>query len=203
MIYLDFKKSLSPYRVFSLSDVNKIWPQFNYMNLLHWQKKGYIVKLRNGWYKFNDAINDETELFYIANKIYSPSYVSLESALHYHKLIPEGVFSVRSVTTLKTAQYNTTYSLFTYTNIKNAGYFGIQLVPSGNSVFKMAEPEKAILDYLYLNPRIKTIEDLEELRLNTPLLREKLNESKLEAYAGLFGSKILMLKVEMFKKFYR
>jgi predicted transcriptional regulator of viral defense system len=187
--------------VFSLSDVNKIWPQFNSMNLLYWQKKGYIVKLRNGWYRFNEAINEEAELYYIANKIYSPSYVSLESALYYHKLIPEGVFSVRSVTTLKTADFKTEYGLFTYTSIKGSGYFGFQLVPSQNRVFKVAEPEKALLDYLYLNPRIKTKEDFEEMRLYTTLLREKINEPKFIAYAGLFGSKTLMHKAELFKLF--
>lgn len=203
MIYLDFKKSLAPYEVFSLSDVNKIWPEFNNMNLLHWQKKGYIVKIRNGWYKFNEAISEETELYFIANKIYSPSYISLESALNYYNFIPEGVFKISSVTTLKTAEFKTTYGLFSYTNIKAPVYFGYQLISSHNKVFKVAEPEKAILDYLYSTPRVKTKEDLEEIRLNAIILKEKINIPKLLAYAGLFGSKILMSKVDLFKLYIR
>ena len=42
----------------------------------------------------------------VANKIYSPSYISLETALSYYGLIPESVYALTSVSTRKTISFN-------------------------------------------------------------------------------------------------
>ena len=66
----------------------------------------------NKWYLFNETVVDEAILFRINNCIYKPSYVSLESALSYYHLIPEGVYSQQAVTTRKTMNYQTPAGTF-------------------------------------------------------------------------------------------
>jgi predicted transcriptional regulator of viral defense system len=55
---------------------------------------------------------DEMVLFMVANKIYEPSYVSLESALAYYKIIPETVLGVTSISSRKTKQHESAWGIF-------------------------------------------------------------------------------------------
>src|SRR3989338_11587014 len=55
-----------------------------------------FVKLRNGLYALRSDTPHELE---IANRLYGPSYVSLEYALGFYRLIPETVYTVTSITT--------------------------------------------------------------------------------------------------------
>ena len=201
MRFLEFKQQLSKYLVFSVTEVEKLYPNFNKMNLLTWQKKGYIKRIRNSWYCFSDVKIDESVLFYIANKIYQPSYVSLETALYHHNLIPEAVFSISSITTLKTQKFNTYQSFFTYTNIKSNCFFGYELVQKENFTFKIADIEKALLDFLYFNYSIKNIDDIKSLRINKKLLQEKLDFIKIDKYASYCNSQVLLKKVKILKQF--
>lgn len=63
MQYLEFNNYFSPYIVFSTKELDKVFPNFNKINLLTWQNKGYIIKLRNGWYKFTGKGHDEYAFF--------------------------------------------------------------------------------------------------------------------------------------------
>src|SRR3989338_11589613 len=59
-------------------------------SLLHRYKKGgFILQLKRGFYVFPDFLPPDV---YVANKLYSPSYISLEFALSYHGVIPETVY---------------------------------------------------------------------------------------------------------------
>src|SRR5579864_6761878 len=102
MRYLDLKNQLNDFIVFSLKDIRKLDSSFYNRRLSEWRRKGYIKMVRRGYYIFSDLKLSEDVLFLIANRIYSPSYVSLESALSYYGLIPEGVLSITSVSTRKT-----------------------------------------------------------------------------------------------------
>lgn len=63
--------------------------------LTRWQKKGYLKKIRSGFYRLtNRPIKGEADLFFIANRIYTPSYISLQPALRWYNFIPEGVFTI-------------------------------------------------------------------------------------------------------------
>ena len=200
MQFLDFKQELSKYLVFSIKDIEKLYPNFNKINLLYWQKKGYIQKIRNSWYFFTDIKIDETVLFYISNKIYSPSYVSLESALYYYGIIPEAVFSINSITTLKTNKFKSYTYPINYSSIKPSCFFGYKLLKNEKYTFKVAEIEKALLDYLYLQVKIKSYKDIKSLRFNKHVLQEKLNMQKLFDYASLYNSKVLLKKINILKQ---
>jgi len=201
MQFLEFKQHFTKYLVFSVTEIKKEFPNFNKMNLPAWQKKGYLRKIRNSWYCFTDIEIDETVLFYIANKIYQPSYVSLETALSFYGIIPEGVFSITSVTTLKTQNFNTNTVINTYSNIKKECFFGYNLVQKQNYTYKIANPEKTLSDYLYLRTSVKTTEDIKSLRFNKQQLRENINLQKMFDYALIFNSKTLFKKIEILKKY--
>ncbi|MCF6241604.1 MAG: hypothetical protein L3J74_09695 [Bacteroidales bacterium] len=200
MDFLAFKSRFDKYPVFSNQEINKQFPNFNKMNLYHWQQKKYILKLRNNWYTFKHQKSDEYFLFYVANKIYNPSYISLESALTYYGLIPEASFSITSVSTLKTMIFSNNLANFYYASIKKEYFFAYRLIKHNQQVIKIADKEKAILDFLYLRKNIKTKEDIESLRLNKVLINESLNFQKMFNYLEIFKSKTLDKKIHLLKK---
>lgn len=183
MKYQIFKEQLKDFSVFSVSDIRKIDQKFYSSRLNQWQKKGYIQKLRRGYYMFTDTTLNEERLFLVANRLYSPSYVSLESALSYYGLIPEGVYSVTSVGTKKTVRFKTPIADFDYRNVHPRLLFGYQLKVVGGQGYKMAEIEKAVLDYLYLNQNIVREADFNEWRFNSEEFLLRADISKLRAYA--------------------
>ena len=123
--------------------------------LNRWASKGLLVKLRRGIYILNE--NDRritASRAYIANQLYNPSYVSLEYALGFYGLIPERVYDVTSITTKKTLNIKNSLGSFAYSHLKQKAYRGFHALKdeSGFSFF-LATPEKAILDFIYLNMR--------------------------------------------------
>ena len=102
MQYIDLKSQLKDFPVFSIIDIEKADLTFHKQRLSEWQRKNYIKKIRQGFYVFSDLEINEQILFIIANRIYEPSYISLEMALSIHGLIPEAVYGVTSVTSQKT-----------------------------------------------------------------------------------------------------
>jgi predicted transcriptional regulator of viral defense system len=81
MQYLDLKTKLKDFPVFSIKDIEKVDSSFHKQRLSEWQKKGYVKKVRQGFYIFSDLEMNEQTLFTIANRIYKPSYISLEMVL--------------------------------------------------------------------------------------------------------------------------
>ena len=191
MRYLELKESLKEFTVFSLNDIRAIDGSFHRRRLNEWQEKGYIRKIIKGYYVFSDLELNENALFEIANRIYSPSYISLEMALSHYHLIPESVYGVTSVTTRKTYRFNTEVVEFSYRTLKPALFFGFELVRYDGKIFKIAAAEKAMLDYLYLMPHLKAGEDFRSLRLDKDMFFEQVSEEKINEYLALFASKAL------------
>lgn len=151
--------------------------------LLHrYKKQGFIVQLKRGLYVFPDALPPDV---YVANKLYSPSYISLEFALSYHGVIPETVYEITSVTTKATRRFETLGKAFSYRKIKKTAYTGYELQKQQGLSFNIADVEKAFVDANYL--RLKNKQE--------PLSRfnkEKINPAKALRYAVLFGNKKLV-----------
>ena len=200
MTYSAFRKALSPFPVFSTQDILKIYPEFDSRRLVEWQQKDHIRKIVNKWYLFTESKINEMLLFRISNCIYRPSYVSLESALSYHHLIPEGVYSQQAVTTRKTINYETTVGTFNYRTLKSKLFFGYEILHKQEYPVMMAEVEKAILDFLYLTSSIKTIDDIESLRFNNTEIHNSVNWKKLDKYAMVFANKTLDKRITDLKK---
>ena len=58
----------------------------------------------------------------------------------------------------------------------------------------LAEPEKAVLDYLYVHPHMKTGADFEEMRINADEFRTQINLDKFQKYLEIFNNKQLFLR---------
>ncbi len=200
MNFLEFRNNLSPYPVFSLRDVLKTIPDFHRIQLDRWKKKGYIKKIKRGLYCFEDYDQNQNFLFYSANKIHSPSYISLETALKHYGLIPEEIFQITSLSTKKTETFKTPIGNFNYHHIKPDLYWGYRLVDFRHSKIRMAEPEKAILDYLYFHPSLKTTDDFNSIRINRDEWRMGINPEKLKTYLAAFHNKQLVKRATVFLK---
>ena len=192
-----------PMGCFNINQV-LIWEKdFDRNNLTRWCRKGLLIKLRNEYYAFPDFKQVPDAARYVANRIYSPSYISLHSALSFYGMIPEEVVQIVSVTTLKTAGFENPFGTFRYQNVKTELYFGYERksMLNGRSLL-FATPEKALLDLLYLNPYYKTEEDMENLRLDEDFMQNELDRERLDAFLERMGSKAVRQRVVMLKKVY-
>ena len=201
MKYLELKEALKEFTIFSINDIKKIEPSFHRRRLNNWQDKGYIKKVIRGYYIFSDLPIDENVLFEIANKIYSPSYISLEKALSYYHLIPESVYEITSVSTKLTQILKTSIASCSYKSIKPDFYFGYKIVNYEQKSFLIAEVEKVILDYLYFNARLTTEDDFAGMRIDTDSFKEQVNEQKLISYLEAFEQINLAKRTRNFLEF--
>ncbi len=198
MRFLDFKLHFKAFRVFSVQDILKWDNAFDTRRLVEWQDRGYLKKIINRWYVFADAKHSDHFHCLVANRIYSPSYISFESAWAYYGLIPEGVYTITSATSLKPHTFTSSMGSFAYRHLKPSLMFGFRLIEAGGQMCKIAEPEKLVLDHLYLNPSLKTLEDFEALRINQPMLKEQIVRARAEEYQKVFKNKLLDKRVNTF-----
>lgn len=184
MKYQDFRNSIKePY--FSSQDIKLLGLKVFPCQLSLWQKKKYIVKLRNGWYALADRLGEITPEE-IAVRLYAPSYISLEKALSYYGFIPEMVYAATCLTPRGTRRLENVLGRFIYRHIKPELFFGYKEM--GKTL--MALPEKALLDYLYFKAReIKDGDALLAARFNYALIRKTIDHKLLAEYAGIFDNK--------------
>ena len=145
-----------------------------------------FLKVRNGLYALRiDQPRDEV----VANRLYAPSYISFEYALSRYGIIPESVYTITSATTRITREFIVNNKSFTYSHIKKQVYRGYKTEKIGGMTVLMAEPEKALVDYLYfVSLKRKTLIE----RLN---VRDVKKKSVVE-YAKFFGRKSLIKLVK-------
>jgi predicted transcriptional regulator of viral defense system len=198
MKYLELKSELKDFIIFSLNEIRNIEPGFHRRRLNEWQDKGYIKKVVRGYYIFSDLQLSEEILFKIANRIYLPSYISLESALSYYHIIPESVYGITSISTRKTYHFLTSIGEFIYRTLKPPLFSGYDLIKFHEKYLKMASMEKALLDYFYLHSDIKTEQDFDSLRINKEMFFEKINEEKLQNFLKKFNQKKLTGRINRF-----
>lgn len=198
MQFIDFQNQLSAYPVFSLKDICKIIPNFNRIQLDRWEKKNYLKKIKRGFYCFTNQDFNQSLLFYTANKIYTPSYVSLEMALKQYGIIPEEIFQITSISTKKATYFETSVGNFRYRHIKSSLFWGYRLMDFGKQKLLIAEPEKAVLDYLYVNSKLKTIHDFEGIRINIDEFKAQINSETFQKYTEAFNNKQLSMRIKIF-----
>lgn len=155
MNYLEFKNKLLNLPIILTKDLLGLEKSSQGLRnqLNRWQQKKLIIRLKRGAYLLNEndrKINPSRG--FIANQLYWPSYLSLEYALNLYELIPEKVVDLTSVATKKTMRINNTLGTFIYQHIKPQAFRGFKAVKDESGLtFFIAEPEKAVVDFLYLN----------------------------------------------------
>ena len=203
MDFLTFRDRMYPMGCFNINQVLLWEKDFDRNNLTRWCRKRLLLKLRNQYYAFPEFRQEPDSARYVSNRIYMPSYISLHSALCFYGMIPEEVVQLTSVTTLKTAKFENAFGTFHYQNVKNSLYFGFEVLTMRDGhTFLLATPEKALLDLLYLYPFYKTVQDMEELRLDEYFMQEELDTERLSEYLSRFGKKALAKRVNLLLKVY-
>jgi hypothetical protein len=135
-------------------------------------KKGDVVKVSRGLYVFGEIWRRKgLSKYTIANRLYSPSYISFESALSFHNLIPESVPTTTSACfQMKKKNFKTPFGDFTYSHIPHEAFrLGVTYELSQ----LMASPLKALFDYIYFYRKSYTsLRELEkDLRIDLGQLR--------------------------------
>ena len=119
--------------------------------------EGKLIRLKRSLYVVSPDVSGKllsTEL--IANHIYGPSYISMESALRYYGLIPESVHMVRSMTTKRSRIFENSISRFDYINCSEVYYpIGINQKIGDDYSFLIASPEKALCDLIAYTPKVR------------------------------------------------
>jgi hypothetical protein len=121
-----------------------------------------------------------------AQRIYGPSYISLETALSYHGWIPEAVYAITSASLGRSREIETPLGHFSFTRIpqkvfyadvvrieKETGDHGDRR-PYAVESFLIASPLKALSDYMYAHRLDWTSVDpvIESLRVDRKLLSD-------------------------------
>lgn len=94
-----------------------------------------------------------------------PAYVSLQTALYYHGMISQIPDVIYAVSLARTRKYVTPLGVISLHHLEPEFFFGFEVV--GENAIKMASPEKALLDILYLTPaRSLLFQALPELEIS-------------------------------------
>ena len=125
--------------------------------IIELEKQGVIIRLKRGMYVVSPQITKKTvstEL--IANHLYGPSYVSMESALRFYGLIPERVFNTTSMTLKRSRTFKNQFGQFNYI-LCPAKYYsiGISQIIQEDYAFLIASPEKALCDLIVYTPKLQ------------------------------------------------
>jgi hypothetical protein len=132
--------------------------QFPENKISELEQKGLIIRVKRNLYVVAPKIHHQkisTEL--VANHLYGPSYISFESALAYYGLIPEKVFTMRSVCTKLHKHYDTPLGHFEYVKVPVQYYpIGVsQEIINNSYAFLIASPEKALCDKIVTTPNLR------------------------------------------------
>lgn len=146
---------------------------------------GELISLRRGLY----ASRRNLDPLCLAGSIYGPSYISFETALSWHGMIPERVTEILSATIKRAASFENDFGHFRYLAIPKSVYpVGIHRITDSDLPFLMASPTKALVDRIAREAGFRSIADVarwwEEMRIELP---SALDHSQLQECAEGYG----------------
>lgn len=146
---------------------------------------GELIALRRGLY----ATRRDLDPPCLAASIYGPSYISFETALSWHGMIPEGVIEILSATLKRSASFENAFGRFQYVGIPVAVYpIGIVCMRDGGVPFLIASPTKALCDTIAREAGFRSMTDvrhwMEGMRINPSI---PLDSNELQNCADSYG----------------
>lgn len=163
-------------------------------------RKNIITSVKQGLYIVNGDLTSRpysTEL--LANMIYGPSYISLETALSHYGFIPERPAKITSITLGKGWIFHTGVGDFEYFHLNGEVYApGVDLHEAGPKIsFLMATPEKALIDFIYFRETGKGFTRpleyfdylVESHRLDLDTIAERVSPTKIETLSRNYSLK--------------
>ncbi len=140
------------------------------LQLSRWVKDGRLIQLRRGLYALAPVWRKmEPHPFLVANRLQRGSYVSAQSALAFHGMIPEYVPVVTSVGPGRPETVRNPLGAFQFNHLAKQllfGYSQIEVAPK--QLAFVAFPEKALLDLIHLTAGADSEKYLRQLRLQNP-----------------------------------
>lgn len=137
-----------------------------------YKKRGLVVNPKQGFYFFKDYAPDD---YFLANKLYYPSYISMETVLSNSGVIPETIYPIISVTSKPTREFVVESKKYVYHKIKQEAFQGYYKKDN----YLIADLEKAVADYLYFVA-------LGQKEINDRINLKGIDENKLKEYSQLY-----------------
>lgn len=150
-------------QIYTVSDLKKILglrkDNSIYQTIKRLKKEELLERLINGVYKLIDILSND---FVIANNLYPPSYISLETALNYYGILIQTPQIIFSITTRRNKIFRYEMKEFNYCHLTQDYYFDY----IKEKDFLIATPEKALIDTIFFCAIGKSQTDFSELLLN-------------------------------------
>lgn len=201
MNFLAFQNELRPLLVFNTRDIKKVDPAFNPVNLSIWQKHRYFIKLAKGLYTFSDPPIRKELLYYAANKIIDPSYVSCESALSYYGIMYKED-QIVSVNPIRSHTYISDYGGFKFHKANSSMLKDYVIEKHNQHCFKIASPEKAIVDFFFFNPKYQTRAQIKTLNFKASDKRDLISKDNIFNIANSHANNLLERRINNFVNLY-
>lgn len=165
---------------------------------------GGIVRIKKGLYCLSLKYQrHKMNLYQLAQYIYGPSYVSMESALSYHGWIPEAVRTLTNACIKKSKDFMTPLGAFNFKRIPSTAFYDEvdRMTSEDGEAFFMARPLKALADYVYIHKEDWTglTPAIESLRIEPDCL-EELKQEELDRLYKNYNSKRVKRFIKGLKK---
>jgi len=151
-------------RIYNFSDLKKLLniedDDSLYVKISRLVERGLLKRIKKGVYYLEGR---EPDSFEIANVLYEPSYLSLETALNYYGILVQTPYIIFSITTKRAKRVIFNNIEYHYLQINRKYFKGY----TKEKNFLIATPEKALVDTLYFMALGKTKVDIDELNLET------------------------------------
>jgi len=108
---------------------------------------GHVIRLMRGLWAVPESLDPLGLVPHLTAPF--PSYISLQSALYYHNMISQIPEVIYCVSLARTRTYETSVATISVHHIEGSFFFGYE--ERGEHPVRMALPEKALLDILYLS----------------------------------------------------
>jgi predicted transcriptional regulator of viral defense system len=197
MKFLEFKKHFDEFNIITHQDIKNVFGELNPVQLSLWKQKGYLKSAKKGMYLLAD---NQIDKILMANEL-NDSYISLEFALSFYQIIPEIAQAITSVSNNRQEVVENDFGVFYYHKITPKLFTGFTLIQSvikNNRVIKIAEPEKALFDLIYLRTDLKTRKDFKALRLNF----DKIEIEKMSKYIKVIEAESIKKRFDNFLDYY-
>ena len=169
------------------------------VQLSRWVELGRLMRLRRGLYLLRPPYQRiRPARAYVANLLSRPSFVSFESGLAFHGMIPEETPLLQSVTTGRPRAFVTDLGDFSYRHVAPTRFFGYREYPTEVGSALIATPERALLDLLYFAKGPFDEARVRELRLQN---LESVDLDRLESQARRFASSRLLAATTLVRRY--
>ncbi len=183
MKYLDFVNKFEGFNSVSLQEIKNYQGGINSSQISNWKKKGLLKTVKRGFFVLP---NFKIDPHLLANEL-NYSYISTEYALSYYQMIPDIASSITSVSKNRNEKFDNEFGKFIYKKISKHLFFDYILMKSevDGRNFRIATPEKALFDLVYLRSDLREETDFESLRLTLP---KNLDIKKIKKFVELVAA---------------